>query len=93
MQTEGTPAHVAVFRQADHLPRYRQCRIQGRGGLDLNRSTLANWCGVAACHLAPAVDRMLIQHKRTSRLSMDQTRAPVLDPKAREIAGPVTFGR
>jgi hypothetical protein len=38
--------------------------------VDLDRSTLANWCGVAAYHLAPVVDRMLIHLKRSGRLFM-----------------------
>lgn len=82
MPTEGTLAHVAVSKYADHLPLYRQCQIYGRGGVNLDRSTLANWCGVSAYHLAPVVDRMLVHLKRSGRLFMDETRAPVLDPKA-----------
>ena len=82
LPTEGTLAHVAVSKYADHLPLYRQCQICGRGGVDLDRSTLASWCGTAAYHLAPVVDRMLVHLKRSSRLFMDETRAPVLDPGA-----------
>lgn len=82
LPTEGTLAHVAVSKYADHLPLYRQCQIYGRGGVNLDRSTLANWCGVSAYHLAPVVDRMLVHLKRSGRLFMDETRAPVLDPKA-----------
>jgi transposase len=82
LPTEGTLAHVAVSKYADHLPFFRQCQVYGRGGVDLDRSTPAKWCGVAACHLAPVVDRMLSHLKRSGRLFMDETRAPVLDPKA-----------
>ena len=82
LPTEGTLAHVAVSKYADHLPLYRQCQIYGRGGVDLDRSTLANWCGTAAYHLAPVVDRMPVHLKRSGRLFMDETRAPVLDPGA-----------
>ncbi len=80
LPTEGTLAHVAVSKYADHLPLYRQCQICGRGGVKLDRSTLENWRGVAAYHLAPVVDRMLVHVKRSGRLFMDETRAPVLDP-------------
>ena len=73
---------MAVSKYADHLPLYRQSQIYGRGGVDLDRSTLANWCGTAAYHLAPVVDRMLTHLKRSGRLFMDETRAPVLDPGA-----------
>ena len=82
LPTEGTLAHVAVSKYADHLPLYRQCQIYGRGGVNLDRSTLASWCGTAAYHLAPVVDRMLAHLKRSNRLFMDETRAPVLDPGA-----------
>ena len=74
--------HVAVSKYADHLPLYRQYQIYKRGGVDLDRSTLASWCGTAAYHLAPVVNRMLVHLKRSSRLFMDETRAPVLDPGA-----------
>ncbi len=81
LPTEGTLAHVAVSKYADHLPLYRQCQIYGRGGVDLDRSTLANWCGVAAYHWL----RSLIgcwSTQTIGRLFMDENRAPVLDPKA-----------
>jgi transposase len=82
LPTQGTVAHVAMSKYADHLPLYRQCQIYGRGGVNLDRSTLASWCGTAAYHLAPVVDRMLAHLKRSNRLFMDETRAPVLDPGA-----------
>ena len=82
LPTEGALAHVAVSKYADHLPLYRQSQIYSRGGVDLDRSTLANWCGTAAYHLAPVVNRMLTHLKRSGRLFMDETRAPVLDPGA-----------
>ena len=45
---EGGPwpqwGRVSPLR-ADHLPLYRQSRIIGRDGLDLGRSTLADWSG------------------------------------------------
>jgi transposase len=80
LPTEGTMAHVAVSKYADHLPLFRQSQIYRRGGVDLDRSTLASWCGKTAFHLAPIVARMLDHLKRSDRLFMDETRAPVLDP-------------
>ena len=82
LPTEGTLAHVAVSKYADHLPLYRQSQIYRRGGVDLDRSTLATWCGKVGFHLTPVVDRMLVHLKRSTRLFMDETRAPVLDPGA-----------
>jgi transposase len=39
----GLLAHVLVSRYADHLPLYRQSQIFARDGIDLDRSTLADW--------------------------------------------------
>ncbi|HEY0283134.1 MAG TPA: IS66 family transposase zinc-finger binding domain-containing protein, partial [Rhizomicrobium sp.] len=39
----GLLAHVLVSKYADHLPLYRQSEIYAREGLDLERSTLADW--------------------------------------------------
>jgi transposase len=82
LPTEGTLAHIAVSKYADHLPLYRQSQIYARGGVDLDRSTRATWCGKVSFHLAPVVDHMLAHLKRPTRLFMDETRAPVLDPGA-----------
>jgi transposase len=41
----GLLAHVLVSKYADHLPLYRQSQIFEREGLDLDRSTLADWVG------------------------------------------------
>ena len=75
---QASPAGQRVSKYADHLPLYRQCQIYGRGGVNLDRSTLATWCGVTAYHLAPVVDRMLAHLKRSTRLFMDETRAAAL---------------
>ena len=39
----GLLAHVLVSKYADHLPLYRQSQIYAREGLELERSTLADW--------------------------------------------------
>jgi len=41
---------------ADHLPLYRQSQIFGRKGLDLDRSTLADWVGKSTALLEPLAD-------------------------------------
>lgn len=88
LPTEGAIAHVLVSKYADHLPLYRQSQILARSGIDIHRSTLADWVGVAAFRLRPVVDR-LAEHLRTStKLFMDETSAPVLDPgRGRTKAG------
>jgi transposase len=80
LPTEGAIAHVLVSKYADHLPLYRQSQILNRSGLDLHRSTLAGWVGKASFHLTPAVDRLAEHLKASSKLFMDETTAPVLDP-------------
>lgn len=92
LSTKGTLAYVAISKYADHPPLYRQCQIHGRGGVELGRSTLANWCGVAAYHLVPVVDRMLVHLKRSGRLFMGGTRAPVLNPKAGKTKNRLPLG-
>jgi transposase len=80
LPTEALMAHVAVAKFCDHLPLYRQSQIYARSGIDLDRSTLASWCGVTSHHLTLIVDRMLAHIKTGPRLFMDETRAPVLAP-------------
>jgi transposase len=80
MPTEATVAHVIVSKYADHLPLYRQAQIYSRQGIDLNRSTLATWVGRAAFELTSVCDALLANLKRSNKLFMDETAAPVLDP-------------
>lgn len=44
----GLLAHVLVAKYADHLPLYRQSEIYEREGIELDRSTLADWVGGAS---------------------------------------------
>ncbi|MEP2986055.1 IS66 family transposase [Roseibium sp.] len=84
LPTEATVAHVLVSKYADHLPLYRQAQIMSRQGIDLDRSTLADWVGRAAFELRPVFDALISDLKRSSKLFMDETRAPVLDPGSRK---------
>src|SRR5258708_7590494 len=80
LPTEATVAQVLVSKYADHLPLYRQAQIYARQGIDLDRSTLADWVGHAAWHLRPLHERLLMRLKSSGRLSADETTVPVLDP-------------
>lgn len=80
MPTEATIASVIVSKYADHLPLYRQSQIYARQGVDIDRSTLAFWVGKAAHELKPVHDALLVHLKTSSKLFMDETPAPVLDP-------------
>jgi transposase len=78
--TEALIAQVLVSKYADHLPLYRQAQIYARQGIQLDRSTLADWVGRAAWYLRPLRDRILDELRRSERLFADETTAPVLDP-------------
>ena len=80
MPTEATIASVIVSKYADHLPLYCQSQIYARQGVDIDRSTLAFWVGKAAYELRPIHDALLAHLKTSSKLFMDETPAPVLDP-------------
>lgn len=84
MPSDATVAHVLVSKYADHLPLYRQAQIYSRQGVDLDRSTLADWVGRAAFELRPVHDALMADLKRSTKLFMDETRAPVLNPGARK---------
>jgi len=52
-----------------------------RHGVPIDRSVLADWMGRTGAQIAPVVDHMAIVLKRdSSRLYVDETTAPVLDP-------------
>lgn len=82
LPTEALLAHVAVAKFADHLPLYRQSQIMARHGIEIDRSTLADWMGKVSFHIAPIVERMAVLLKRSGKLFADETTMPVLDPGA-----------
>jgi hypothetical protein len=47
---------VLVSKYGDHLPLYRQSQIFGRNGINLDRSTLADWVGKSTALLEPLAD-------------------------------------
>jgi hypothetical protein len=81
-----------LSKYADHLPLYRQAQIMSRQGIDLDRSTLADWVGRAAFELRPVFDALIADLKRSTKLFMDVTRAPVLDLGSRKPRQD-TYGR
>jgi transposase len=83
LPTETLVAQVLVSKYADHLPLYRQSQIYARQGIELDRSTLADWVGSAAAELRPLHERLFEHLKASPKLFMDETRAPVLDPGRR----------
>ena len=51
----GLVAHVLTAKYCDHLPLHRQSGIYAREGVEMARSTMADWVGSAAA-LAPLVE-------------------------------------
>jgi transposase len=76
----GLLAHVLVGKYADHCPLYRQSEIYAREGVDLDRSTLADWVGATSHLLSPLVDAVRKHVLAASKLHADDTPVPVLAP-------------
>ena len=76
----GLLAHVLTSKYADHLPLYRQSEIYARGGVELSRSTLADWVGGASKLLDPLVQSLANYVKAATKLHADDTPVPVLQP-------------
>ena len=94
LPTEALVAHVLVGKYADHLPLYRQSQIYARQGVELDRSTLADWVGCAAAELRPLHERFgQAVHGRDSsagarsRPHAHQNRLPLGDRSGRSAMG------
>lgn len=80
MAGPGLLAYVLVSKYADHVPLYRQSEIYVREGVELERSTLADWVGSTSKLLEP-LNAALRQHViGGSKLHADDTPVPVLEP-------------
>jgi transposase len=73
-------AHVLVSKYADHLPLYRQSEIYEREGVELDRSTLADWVGGTSRVLAPLVEATRRYVLQARKLHGDDIPVPVLAP-------------
>ena len=76
----GLLAHVLVSKYADHLPLYRQAEIYQREGVELDRSTLADWVGGASRTLQPLVEALKRYVLGAEKLHGDDVPVPVLEP-------------
>ncbi|MDE0456877.1 MAG: transposase, partial [Chromatiales bacterium] len=59
---------------------YRQAQIYARSGIELHRSTLADWVGKASFHLRPVYECLKAELKPSNHLGLDETTVRVLDP-------------
>jgi transposase len=76
----GLLAHVLVAKYADHLPLYRQSGIYSREGVELERSTLADWVGRSTALLDPLIEALRKDVLASDILHGDDTPVPVLAP-------------
>ncbi len=76
----GLLAHVLVSKYCDHLPLHRQSQIYAREGVELDRSTLADWVGQSSALLRPLVDALRVHVLGGNKLHADDTPVPVLCP-------------
>jgi transposase len=73
-------ANVLVSKYCDHLPLYRQAEIAARQGVELERSTLAEWVGGTSALLQPLVEAVREHVMATEKVHADDTPFPVLAP-------------
>jgi len=76
----GLLAHVLVSKYADHQPLHRQSEIYARSGIDLDRSTLADWVGGASRTLRPLIEALKRYVLGAEKLHGDDVPVPVLEP-------------
>lgn len=76
----GLLAHVLVSKYCDHLPLYRQSEIYARDGVELERSTLADWVGQCSALMTPLVNALSEYVLAAHKLHADDTPVPVLYP-------------
>ena len=80
LPTEAMVAQVLVNKYAWHLPLYRQAQMLASQGIEIDRATLALWVGYGAAELAPLAERLRAILLGSAMITVDETRAPVLDP-------------
>src|SRR5258706_7998902 len=75
----GLLAHVLVSKYCDHLPLYRQSDIYAREGVELDRSTIADWVSGTSQLFEPLVEALRRHVMAAQKLHAD-TPVPVLAP-------------
>lgn len=79
--TERLLAQIAIAKHCDHAPLNRQAVAMARNGVPMDRSVLSDWMGRTGALIAPVVEHMAkVLLKGSTRLYVDETTAPVLDP-------------
>jgi transposase len=76
----GLLAHVIVAKYADALPLHRQSVIYAREGVEIDRSTMADWVGSMAALVQPLAEAIGRHVRAGAVLHADDTTVPVLEP-------------
>jgi len=80
MAGPGLLAHILVSKYCDHLPLYRQSQIYARQGVELERSTMAEWVGQVFQLVDPLIEALGRYVLGAKKLHADDIPIPVLDP-------------
>jgi len=80
MAGPGLLAHILVSKYCDHLPLYRQSQIYARQGVELERSTMAEWVGQVFELVDPLIESLGRYVLGANKLHADDIPIPVLDP-------------
>ncbi len=75
----GLLAYISVNKYVDALPLYRQVNIFKRIGVELDRTTLANWMIKLGDLVQPLINLLLDKAREQSVLHMDETPLQVLN--------------
>ena len=81
--SSGLLAYIAVSKYADSLPLYRQNAILSRFGIDINRTTLANWMIHCGELIQPLINCFEEQMLSQPFIHMDETPVQVLNEKGK----------
>jgi transposase len=73
-------AQIIIAKYCDHLPLYRQQAIYARSGVELARSSLAEWVGAGGAALQPLFNRLGEKLLQQACLHADETPVDTLDP-------------
>ena len=79
MATAALLAHIMVSKYVDHLPLYRQHKIYRREGIELSRSTMAEWVAGICRLLDPLYEKHRALLLEQNYLLVDETPIGVMD--------------
>ena len=80
MAGPGLLSYVMISKFCDHLPLYRLSEILAREGIEISRSTLAEWVGASSALISPLVESIKAHVLKAEKIHTDDTPVPVLQP-------------